>query len=536
MVKNKLTIPFYLGIILVLCAGMFFSCSRPTNISLKREVQIPNELKQQPRGETPKPPEFKIPELVPVTQDVSPLKTRIVNVVARNTPLRDVLHVIADATSLNLIMEKGVNPEVPVTITLKNISAEEALNNILISSGYFYTIKENVLSVRAVDTRIFELGFLSVIQSYTIEVGGDIFGGVTGDISQAQGGTGGGGGTGMKGNITQNVKSDENAYKFWEAVEKSLGNIIGRSEAAQAGGETNEYFTINRVTGTIVVVATREHLERVEKYINTLKKIMSRQVLIEAKVIEITLSDGFKFGVDWTLVHRNLNVAGTRTTSSVTAGASGFNTVAPTAIGGPVFTIGGTAPLFGQYGGLTYVMNALEEQGELRVLSNPRISMMNGQTALLVVGRNESYLRKVETTTTVGTTTPVTTFTTDTGSVLSGLTIGIVPYINEYGEISLTITPIIAERVSFETKTVGAIGSQTEIKLPTVDLRELSTTVKVKDGELIIIGGLIKKTEKLNDNQVPFLGNVPLIGYIFKSRDKTESRTELVIALQPTLL
>ena len=552
MAKDKLTIKrLFLAFSGLICIFMLGSCA---STGLKREVQIPKEA-QQPKAEAVKPPELKIPEFSPATEDVSPLKTRIVDIVARNTPLRDVLHVIADATSLNLVMEKGVNPEIPVTVTLKNVTAEDALHAVFSSLDYFYTAKNNMLLVKAVNTRVFELGFPSIIQSYNVEVGGDIFGGLTGDLSQGTGtggstGTGGvtgggaGGSTGMRGNITQSLKSDETAFKFWEAVEKSIGHIVGQTgggtgagAGGQAGGERTggEYFTANRVTGTIVVVASKGTLEKVEQYINTLKRAMNRQVLIEAKVIEVTLSEGFQFGIDWTLVQRNLNLTDSRTTSSFTYGTTGFKQVAPTTLGGPVFTITGVPSFGGRRADLSFVMNALEEQGEMRILSNPRISMMNGQTALLVVGRNESYIRKVETTTTQGTP-PITTFTTETGSVLSGLTIGIVPYVNEQGEISLTITPIIAERVSFETKTIGAVGNQTEIKLPTVDLRELSTTVKVRDGQTIVIGGLIKKSEKLTDSKVPFLGNVPLIGYLFKSRDKTEIKTELVIVLQPVLL
>jgi MSHA type pilus biogenesis protein MshL len=533
--KDKLTIKrLFLAFSGLICIFMLGSCA---STGLKREVQIPKELKQ-PKVEEVKPPELKIPEFAPATEDISPLKTRIVDIVARNTPLRDVLHVIADATSLNLVMEKGVTPETPVTITLKNVTADDALHTILSSINYFYTTKNNMLLVKAVDTRIFELGFPSVIQNYNVEVGGDIFGGVTGDLTQTGGGGGGGGGasTGIKGNITQTLKADEAAFNFWQAVEKSLGSILGQTGGG-AGGESigGEYFTVNRVTGTIMVVASRRNLERVEQYVNTLKKVMGRQVLIEAKVIEVTLSEGFQFGIDWTLVQRNLNLTDSRTTSSFTYGTSGFNTVAPITTGGPVFTITGAPSFGGRRADLNFVMNALEQQGELRILSNPRINMMNGQTALLIVGRNESYIKKVETTTSQGTP-PITTFTVDTGSVLSGITIGIVPYINEQGEISLTITPIIAERVSFDSKNIGAVGNQVEIKLPTVDLRELSTTVKVREGQTVVIGGLIKKSEKLTDSQVPFLGNVPLIGYLFKSRDKTEIKTELVIALQPLLL
>ena len=120
---------------------------------------------------------LKIPEFTPITEDISPLKVRIVDIVARNTPLRDVLHVVAEATSLNLIMDKWVNPETPITLTLKNISADEALNIIFSSVDYFYAVKDNILFVKAVDSRIFELGHPAIIQNYTVDVGGDILGG-----------------------------------------------------------------------------------------------------------------------------------------------------------------------------------------------------------------------------------------------------------------------------------------------------------------------------------------------------------------------
>ncbi len=113
--------------------------------------------------------------------------------------------------------------------------------------------------------------------------------------------------------------------------------------------------------------------------------------------------------------------------------------------------------------------------------------------------------------------------------------IGILPHINEHGEISLTITPIVSDLVKFTQQSIGS-PSAIDISLPTVDLKELSTTVKVRNGDVVAIGGLISQKEKQSDNQVPFVGNMPILGYFFKSRDKQETRTELVIILQPTLL
>lgn len=526
MVNNKIT---KIGIFVCFCVCLALLSCGQTKPGIKREVKIPEEFKQT-RVERPSPMPPKMPEFVPVAEDVSPLKTRIVDVAARKTPLRDVLHVIAEATSLNLVMERGVDPETEVNLTLKNVTAENALNTIFAAVDYFYKVEENLLIVKAVDTRMFELGHPAMTQTYGVDVGGDIFGGAM-NITPGGSGGGGGGSTSIKGSITQNIKSDETAFKFWDAIEKSIDSILG---AAGAGGTTagvQQGFTVNRLTGMVYVTASKKNLQRVENYIKSVKRAIGRQVMIEARIIEVALSDVFQLGIDWTLVDRFMTSAG-RTTSSFTFGTARFNTVVPTA--GPVFTIAGIPSFGGAEGDLNFTVKALEEQGEVRTLSNPKINIMNGQTALLTVGRNEAYISKVETTTTAGTAT-VTTFTVDTNSVLSGILIGILPYINESGEISLTVTPIVSDLVKFTTKNIGT-PTVVELSLPTVDLRQLSTTVKVRHGDVIVIGGLIQQKESLTDDQIPFLGNIPLFGYLFKSRNKLERKIELVIVLQPVLV
>lgn len=492
------------------------SCS--SYIDIKREVQIPEEYKEV-KAEQP-PSELKIPEFTPITEDISPLKIRIVDIVARNTPLRDVLHVIAEATSLNLVMDKWVNPETPVTLTLKNVCAEEALNIIFSSVDYFYAVQDNILFVKAADSRIFELGHPAIVQNYEFSVGGDILGG-------ALGGTTGetSGGSNVRGNVIQNAKSDTVAFNFWEAIENSLVSILGitgEQITGAAGSTVLQSVNVNRLPGTILVTATKRNMERVEEYLNTIKRVMNRQVLVEAKIIEVQLSDSLKFGIDWSSVTHILG-------STVNFSTANFSDISTS---GPIFSMDVT-----KGSSFSSLLNALKEQGELRTLSNPRVNIMNGQTSLLSVGRNVNFVSKVETTTFSTGTTPTTTFTVTTSSVLSGIIIGIVPYINELGEISLTITPIVSDLVRLEDKEIGQSGeNQIQISLPTIDLRELSTTVKVRDGQLIIIGGLIKKDENLEKKKVPLLGDIPYFGELFTQRNKGESKTELVVVLQPLLV
>jgi len=138
-----------LSALLSLPLVMLVSCA---STDTGKTITIPEELKET-KAVKPPAPELKMPQFIPVAEDISSLKTKIVDISARNTPLRDVLHVISESTGINLVMEKGVNSETPITLTLKNINAEDALNTIISSVDYFYSIKDNMLVVKAIETR-----------------------------------------------------------------------------------------------------------------------------------------------------------------------------------------------------------------------------------------------------------------------------------------------------------------------------------------------------------------------------------------------
>ncbi len=541
---------------MILLAAVLTGCSAK---EIRREVQIPPDTRSV-QAQRPLLPEPAIPELSPVTEEFSPLKTRIIDVTARNTPLRDVLHVIANATGLNLILERDVNPDYPVTMTLRNVTAKDALDTIFASVDYFYAIENNMLFVRAYEARVFELGYPAIVQTYTTDVGGDILSGGSGSGGSGSvgGGSVGGGGGGtsagaiasnIRGNVTQSSKSDQAAFNLWDSIDKSLATILRASPQTLTGGAAGgqESYTINRLTGTIVVNATKRHLKRVDQYLAAIRKVTGRQIQIEAKIIEVRLSDNYQFGIDWAAVAYKSGL-GTIGGSNLNMGnISGFTldpgtrnlggiSVVPNAtpqagFSKPGFNVGITGSNFAG------ILTALQEQGELRTLSNPRVSIMNGQTALLSVGRNTNYIAKVETTVNSSTTTNLVTYTITQGNVLSGIIIGLVPFVSENGDITLTITPIISNLVSLEDKSFGnAQQNQATISLPTVDLRELSTTVKVRDGQVVVIGGLIDQKEQITDDKVPGLGSLPLVGDLFTKRIKMSHKSELVVILQPVIL
>ena len=500
------------------------------------------------------------PGYQPVSDDVTPAKTRLINIQSRGSTLGDMLHVIAEAASLNLIIGDSVNQDKAVTISLKRVTPEDALTTLLESADYFYSIRDNTLTVEATGTKTFELGHTALVQGFDLEVGGNILGSATGGSSS------------LKGTITQTAKGDAKAFDFWDSLEKTLQAMLGKqdSQVSRAesttqtsrttltgvtvsseqkkvqtehiaeppvirvrddagGGEKappQQSVFVNRQTGTVMITATRRNLQRMENYLETLRKALNRQVMLEARIIEVQLDDSFKYGIDWNFLS---NIKWFNSTGALYSGFGGL-------VGTKYTPPEGKSPSF-QFGyvdgSVSTLLSALKTQGEVKTLSNPRINVMNGQTALLTVGRNRNYISKISSTTTTATgSTPTVTYTVDTANVLSGIILGLAPYINNQGEISLTVTPIISELVSLDDKKFG----NDTISIPTVDLRELSTTIKIRDGEMIVIGGLISSKVGRKDEKVPLLGDIPWLGTLFTRKDNTDTRSELVVVLQPHLI
>ena len=508
MVKPKIKL-FNCTITVLVIFAFFVGCSTNSNkikdeikrsyLDTDKSIAMPENFRQAPPKYTPPP----LPEFRPQEEDVIPLRTKMVEISVRGVPLRDVIYAIAQVCGLNLIFEKGVDVETPIVANLKNVTAEYALNAVLSGTDYFYSLRGQTLIIKPYETRFFELNIPSTMQTYAVDVGGDILGAAAT-----------GGGSAVRGSVTQGIKGDEGALSFWSSIEQALNNIVGQGPGEIKG------VVINRAAGTVQVTTTRRKMELVEKFISRIKEIMNRQVLIEAKVLEVDLKEGFSYGIDWTYLASGLDLR-----------TENFSSVLPAS--SPATRLEGLK-IFGTGSSLQSIVRAIELQGEVRTLSSPRINIMNGQTALLSVGTNQTYLSKVETTTTAGTAgTATTTFTVETSSILSGILLGMVPFVSDMGEISLTITPIISDLKSLNPKN---IGSQIELSLPTVELRELSTSVKARDGETIILGGLISQKETMEDNQVPLLGKVPLLGLLFKSREKASRKTEMVILLKPSIL
>ncbi|MCK4385859.1 MAG: hypothetical protein KAW52_06310, partial [candidate division Zixibacteria bacterium] len=273
-----------------------------------------------------------------------------------------------------------------------------------------------------------------------------------------------------------------------------------------------KYF-INKLAGMVVVTDRKKNLNMAERFIQKLKSILARQVLIEAEVIEVTLEQAQSWGIDWSAVHSFLM---DNKTVEVTASQT---------LGLPGSMVEFTASRHDA----SLVLDMLGRFGEVNVLSKPRVNVMNGQTALINVGRVISYWELTGLSAGAEVGQPI--IFPEQKTVLLGLIMGVTPYISSDDYVTLQVVPIVTDigtwsEFQFENQTLRA---------PNVDIREANTLVRIKNGETIVIGGLITSKKTDTEHKVPLLGDLPLLGYFFKRKETTEQRAELVIFLTPRI-
>ena len=434
-----------------------------------------------------------------------------------------------------------------VTLDVRDLPLQEMMRAFLEANDLSWSEERGLIRVRTVQSRNFVVDYLRLIRNGTgssaitlsssgIQTGGGSGGGgSTGDGGSGGGvGGGGGGGAGGGGGIGGQTSSQmnlklENDVKFWEELEVQIGKLITeRGRPALA---------INKTAGLIQVTDRPSALKRVEDYLNQLTGAVSRQVDIEAKLYDVTLSDQFQFGINWTkiaVVGGGLFGAGAIPLGS---SASSFvpgtrpdivpNLTPDNSPGGGFNSKQSAISLGFGNNRAQAVLQALQEQGEVSVISQPRLRALNNQTAIMKVGTDRPFFTQQTQTTFIG----GGTGTQQSGDTLSVITVGTVlavtPQVGADGWITLDITPAITSFVD-EIKSPSGQSSA-----PILDIKQSSTIVRLRDGETIVMGGLIQNSSARSIRKIPLLGDIPLLGKLFQGRAQAKQKKELVIFLTP---
>ncbi len=294
----------------------------------------------------------------------------------------------------------------------------------------------------------------------------------------------------------------------------------------------------NPETGNISVRATQSQHAKVREFIDRVLSSARRQVLIEATIVEVDLSNGYQQGIDWSLLQTAGANAGSGITIRPSGSASGLQT------GGVVSSIATLSfkqlRLWNGDTDLSAMVNLLESFGTLRVLSSPKVSVLNNQSSVLKVVDNKVYFTITVTPGTPGTLTTAATpatYSTDIKTVPIGFLMTLVPQISEGDEVTLNLRPTISRITGYATDPNPVLAQNNLVnRIPEVQTREMESVLRVRSGDIAILGGLMQDRQNNNSDEVPGVNRVPFLGDLFKYRNDSSSKSELVIFLRPTVL
>lgn len=431
---------------------------------------------------------------------------------AKNSNIKDALALFAKANNLNLVADKDVKGK--VTVYFHDLTLDRAMEAILGSLGYSWNFSGNLITVSHLESRNFKIDYIRLIRSDSGNSQATV-------SSSATGGGGGGGGSSSQSGEFKIEKEDKIA--FWEELTTQLKNMISDDKDVP-GSRLN----VNTLSGVIQVVDTHKRIVAITEYIEQINQSISRQVDVEARIVEVDLNDDFSLGIDWGIVATKafgLVVAGT-TSNFITQPAGGFTPAA-----GNLNLNISRVTNNGSWGS---ILNALKEQGDVRVVSKPHIRTMNNQAAIIKVGTDRTYFSKqVTTNSTAG---GATILSQDVAQVVTeGIVLSLTPQISSDHKIMLDISPVITRVQSVSEVRDPATGVVTS-SAPNVDVRQSSSLVRLVDGDTIILGGLIQDVESESKRSVPLLGDIPLLGKLFSGTYTTTRKKELVIFITPRII
>lgn len=310
---------------------------------------------------------------------------------------------------------------------------------------------------------------------------------------------------------------------FWKELEKAVSVMIGNGPGRSVVASPQ--------ASVVTITASPDELRKVKTFLATSHKRLQRQVILEAKLLEVTLSDGYQQGINWS--NLTSSIGGTdivvekvaASTTSVLPGMDAIGTL-----------LGGQTNVMVSDGNFEAVLSFMDTQGDLNVLSSPRVTAANNQKAVIKVGRDEYYVTEVSSVTGSGDNSNASPEVTLT-PFFSGISLDVTPQIDDKGNVMLHVHPSVID-VENEIKEInlGDVGGILELPLAKSSIRESDSVIRAKSGDVVVIGGLMKSQTVEQISKVPFLGDVPVLGYLFRNVTQVTQKTELVILLKPTVV
>ncbi|MBI5125475.1 MAG: secretin and TonB N-terminal domain-containing protein, partial [Planctomycetes bacterium] len=490
------------------------------------------------------PKEKRLEEL-PVLQLEEKIKKpetpRVYSLFVRDADVRDVLQGFSKEGKVNIVVDPDVSGK--VTIDLKDVTMAQAMDALLTPMGLEYRVDSGFIRVfkpRPI-TRMFRLNYILTTRTGERSLSTSV--GSTTTAGGGGGGTTGGGFTAGGGKVTGADTQD--VFRELEMSLASIGlksaGMLGTQGTGGAGAALSTIttlppgvkglFSINRQAGIVLVNAFPEVMAKVAELLEAVEGTIQRQVLIQAKIVEVSLNDEFRYGINYDMLFGGVYKTGNRRPPAVAIGQNmdSNRTLLPNIVR-DIKSVAGFFQFTFRSGDIEPIVEALSIQGDVNVISSPKVSTLNNQTAIIRVGQQKTFF-SVSTTTSTGTST-TTSSNVDKNTITVGVTLDVTPQISQDGFITMNIHPSVTEQVG-ETSITTSTASASA---PILDVRETDTVIRVKDGETIAIGGLMQDKKNLKENQVPVLGKIPGLSFLFKEVDNKKQKVDMVIFLTPTIL
>ncbi len=477
-----------------------------------------------------------------------------IDIAVVDAPAKSFFMALVRGTPYNMVVSPDVSGA--ITLDLKQVTVPEVLEMTRELYGYDYRkLAAGFLVLPAtLQTRMFYVSYLDMERSGSsrtqVSSGESTQSGGQQNGSQQAGGQQAGGnnvaqpfngsngstpGASRPGALSGTIIDTHYRVNFWAELEHSLQDMLPK--------DASHSVVVNAQAGVVAVRAMPNELNDVAAFLGKIQSTVGRQVVLEAKIIEVDLNDDYQAGVNWSSLlssGSNSGLIGQSSPSTFTgdllAPSGPTVTVAP---GNPISglvssTLGGAFTLALDTRDFAAYVNLLQVQGNTRVLSSPRVSTLNNQKAVIKSGSDQFFVTNVASNT-VTSTAQSTSNSIELTPFFSGVALDVTPQIDEDGNVILHIHPTVSA-VSAQSLNVTVGGAANSLPLALSQIRESDSVVKARSGQVIVIGGLMTTLSSKINYQTPFLGSIPLLGNLFKSKQTRGTKTELVILLRPIVV